>query len=223
MPFEMDSTISIHAPREGGDPAADPGLPIPCDFNPRPPRGGRPSCTADQLLTQTFQSTPPARGATHPIVVHRPPRQGISIHAPREGGDPVIPCLSADCWLFQSTPPARGATRRLCGAVPAAGISIHAPREGGDPTAATSRARAAYFNPRPPRGGRLIPSSLLMIPPIISIHAPREGGDPGPRQHRTEKCRISIHAPREGATRKVSALFDKLRYFNPRPPRGGRR
>ena len=62
MPFEMDSTISIHAPREGGDsematisgyltdfnprpprggdPAGDPGRPTPCDFNPRPPRGG---------------------------------------------------------------------------------------------------------------------------------------------------------------------------------------
>ena len=41
MPFEMDSTISIHAPREGGDfwPAWVSGSI--CDFNPRPPRGGR--------------------------------------------------------------------------------------------------------------------------------------------------------------------------------------
>ena len=40
MPFEMDSTISIHAPREGGDfwPAWVSGSI--CDFNPRPPRGG---------------------------------------------------------------------------------------------------------------------------------------------------------------------------------------
>ena len=42
MPFEMDSTISIHAPREGGD-----GRIVLC---------GR--------LTPQFQSPPPAWGAT---------------------------------------------------------------------------------------------------------------------------------------------------------------
>ena len=64
MPFEMDSTISIHAPARGGDrvgfpsdgltkkisihaPARGATLPAPCQdhgqhhFNPRPPRGGR--------------------------------------------------------------------------------------------------------------------------------------------------------------------------------------
>lgn len=42
MPFEMDSTISIHAPREGGD------------------------YTVPHMLRcfWQFQSTPPARGAT---------------------------------------------------------------------------------------------------------------------------------------------------------------
>ena len=42
MPFEMDSTISIHAPREGGD--------LNAPFIPS--------------QTLVFQSTPPARGAT---------------------------------------------------------------------------------------------------------------------------------------------------------------
>mgnify|MGYP006928092489 CR=1 FL=1 len=40
MPFEMDSTISIHAPREGGDAAAGEGWLDHRYFNPRPPRGG---------------------------------------------------------------------------------------------------------------------------------------------------------------------------------------
>ena len=64
MPFEMDSTISIHAPREGGD---YPSSALPSDrtyFNPRPPRGGRPSDHGDAV-----------------------PGRTISIHAPREGGD----------------------------------------------------------------------------------------------------------------------------------------
>ena len=42
MPFEMDSTISIHAPREGGDVTGK-------------------SCPRQMA---GFQSTPPARGAT---------------------------------------------------------------------------------------------------------------------------------------------------------------
>ena len=108
MPFEMDSTISIHAPREGGDKSALGGhlliryisIHAPReegdrrdhlhgdgtrDFNPRPPRGGD-SCHG-QL--------------DRPIA--------ISIHAPREGGDLPLSYLALT-----------------------SGISIHAPREGGD-------------------------------------------------------------------------------------------
>ena len=86
-PQLFDITISIHAPREGGD-AYEYGM-----------------SKAEYL----FQSTPPARGATRHDFRHildsdyfnpRPPRGGrpqrkskssyisaISIHAPREGGD----------------------------------------------------------------------------------------------------------------------------------------
>ena len=35
------ASISIHAPREGGDAGPRPKFRPPCDFNPRPPRGGR--------------------------------------------------------------------------------------------------------------------------------------------------------------------------------------
>ena len=58
------NSISIHAPREGGDSDSD----------------------ATMVDCETFQSTPPARGATQRtgqlVVANR-----ISIHAPREGGD----------------------------------------------------------------------------------------------------------------------------------------
>ena len=43
MPFEMDSTISIHAPREGGRPE---------------------TLVLGKATIAQFQSTPPARGAT---------------------------------------------------------------------------------------------------------------------------------------------------------------
>ena len=58
-------------------------------FNPRPPRGGRPRITSIGDYTFRFQSTPPARGATDLLLHHRDPA-GISIHAPREGGDDKI-------------------------------------------------------------------------------------------------------------------------------------
>ena len=59
-------------------------------------------------LILSFQSTPPARGATKfPACLINYVK--ISIHAPREGGDG---------WIT--------------GNVSGLGISIHAPREGGD-------------------------------------------------------------------------------------------
>ena len=84
---ELLTKISIHAPREGGDFKSRPQIP-------RSPK---------------FQSTPPARGATLPAVqmYHL---MDISIHAPREGGDRGEGTNSVDDGLFQSTPPARGAT-----------------------------------------------------------------------------------------------------------------
>ena len=106
------------------------------NFNPRPPRGGRLVLTCPWTgATIPFQSTPPARGATADTVTANnktilfqstPPARGatcckkpsvyssgISIHAPREGGDSAYglnPCYQAG---FQSTPPARGATPLL--------------------------------------------------------------------------------------------------------------
>ena len=83
------------------------------------------------VSTPVFQSTPPARGATAlslqiydstGISIHAPREGGdyfgqwcyvlhdISIHAPREGGDFLGAHLLLFPVLFQSTPPARGAT-----------------------------------------------------------------------------------------------------------------
>ena len=79
------------------------------------------------------------------------------------------------------------------------GISIHAPREGGD----------MFLR----RGSRHF---------LISIHAPREGGD-DPEDVRALNCEISIHAPREGGDVIQPEPIYGANYFNPRPPRGGRR
>ena len=151
-----------------------PGVALLLNFNPRPPCGGRPAAP----LT-------PAGG------------DGISIHAPRVGGDEMAKKTVLKRVLFQSTPPVWGATAKetfyfvedvifqstppVWGATPGVGqgelamtISIHAPRVGGDMT-----------------------GSAFFFAMIISIHAPRVGGD-FLKHFIGEAEGISIHAPRVG-------------------------
>ena len=124
------------------------------DFNPRPPRGGRLSDILLCSIAQRFQSTPPARGATAPGTPTPIGSFGISIHAPREGGDVSCPMCLRLPINFNPRPP-RGGRRGITDyASLSYAISIHAPREGGDNSLSTL-------------GGKT----------IISIHAPREGGD----------------------------------------------
>ena len=78
-------TISIHAPREGGD------------LLPRS-RTERKSA---------FQSTPPAKGATVDAVLSEG-QSAISIHAPREGGDGGNIRFVYDGNDFNPRPPRRG-------------------------------------------------------------------------------------------------------------------
>ena len=64
MPFEMDSTISIHAPREGGDDNKTQHYPVMPLFQSTPPARGATGSNSWPSSKATFQSTPPARGAT---------------------------------------------------------------------------------------------------------------------------------------------------------------
>ena len=64
MPFEMDSTISIHAPREGGDECSGYVFPDHKPFQSTPPARGATLLRWMVICLMIFQSTPPARGAT---------------------------------------------------------------------------------------------------------------------------------------------------------------
>ena len=124
------SQISIHASREGSDRAQLGALWALRNFNPRFPRGKRPS--GGRICTDfgIFQSTLPAREATYygsDGVRHR----HISIHASREGSDPE-----------EAAP------------FPLEIISIHASREGSDIRITSFCRLTFYFNPRFPRGKR---------------------------------------------------------------------
>ncbi len=154
------------------------------DFNPRPPTRGATSRCPTRTPGERFQSTPPARGATGDAGgQHR--CETISIHAPREGGDPRRFLCPTPTVSFQSTPPregsdyacleklaeeinisihapARGATGKQCYEALENNISIHAPREGGRPSRCWSAGGCpSNFNPRPPRGGRPLTPNLV--------------------------------------------------------------
>ena len=191
--------ISIHAPREGGDPALHGMRCVPSNFNPRPPRGGRQRDVAGrERAYAAFQSTPPARGATSRSSA---PCKYIliSIHAPREGGDH-----------------GQHHQQRL------RLISIHAPREGGDVIDFQQALSNDDFNPRPPRGGRLGDGLDRGQGRDISIHAPREGGDKAPLNVLFQSHLFQSTPPARGATRSPVPAVPLPPYFNPRPPRGGR-
>ena len=190
-------TVSIRAPRTGGDRRntrpptrsgsfnprpphggrherqQQPGVSGAC-FNPRPPHGGRqPRRTSDARPNWRFQSAPPARGATP----RRPRRADADDRfnpRPPHGGRPAV------LALFQSSHGGR---------IP---VSIRAPRTGGDlqhrcfnprpPPGGDARpARSDHvhgFNPRPPHGGRRARCSRTSATRRqVSIRAPRTGGD----------------------------------------------
>ena len=101
--------ISIHAPREGSDPASYQHPGTTHRFQSTLPARGATSHLRPILAAKAlFQSTLPARGATRGRSLYRP-IQCISIHAPREGSDSIYSSFSS-----------------------ARVISIHAPREGSD-------------------------------------------------------------------------------------------
>ena len=56
--------VSIHAPRAGRDFGFERLTPLTVSFNPRAPRGARPTGERGEDFIDLFQSTRPARGAT---------------------------------------------------------------------------------------------------------------------------------------------------------------
>ena len=129
--------------------------------------------TADQ--PRVFQFTPPVRGATQGIQGEQG-IPGISIHAPRAGGDMVGCGDNHGVDISIHAPRAGGdlSGQKLYDGVR---ISIHAPRAGGDNAWDTKSCTSANFNPRPPCGGRPLRRLDKLYDVAISIHAPRAGGD----------------------------------------------
>ena len=144
--------ISIHAPREGGDinstqgiatllpfqstppargatPHILPPAAFPCNFNPRPPRGGDAEKVRELLYQLQISIHAPREGATAQKSIKRL-GQSISIHAPREGATERHPNLRMQTCHFNPRPPRGGDAEKVRELLYQLQISIHAPREG---------------------------------------------------------------------------------------------
>ncbi len=174
------------------------------------------------LLSNRFQPTLPARGATA-SAAWSSSRLRISTHAPRTGSD-QSDCRIASCHAdfnprsphgerhrtvmqkegrrlrFQPTLPARGATFTERPAIRDVGFQPTLPARGATIAFYTVRKRFWYFNPRSPHGER---HSYIYMPLLILYFNPR-----------------SPHGERHNV---ILAIFNLRFYFNPRSPHGERR
>ena len=213
-------SISIHAPREGGDLLSALIYPRVNHFNPRPPRGGRHGAGGGRCWGTYFNPRPREGGDSLRAALGGVPE--ISIHAPREGGDRWNQRKE---WMRDISihAPREGGDHRGGVVGVQIRISIHAPREGGDAVPCSLDLRGFYFNPRPPRGGRLFRGHRLAVRQVISIHAPREGGDgPMPVLSFGRTKNFNPRPPARGATTQNDATAADY-VFQSTPPRGGRR
>ena len=166
--------ISIHALREEGDNGIHEPDPSPCNFYPRPPRGGRRRPRGRVGRALPFLSTPSARRATSAgLLVCR-----LSLYfypRPPRGGRPRLSETTCKKLIFLSTPSARRATAIFVLACLFLSISIHALREEGD-ISLTGNASVYYdFYPRPPRGGRLTTFIYCLFACYFYPRPPRGG------------------------------------------------
>ena len=169
--------ISIHASREGSDGSQHIISIDLSDFNPRFPRGKRPSLKCKLIIGNEFQSTLPAREATGTRRMGRIMTQHFNPRFPRGKRPPAGRNL---CELsgFQSTLPAREATFQIN---QSQGhdhyFNPRFPRGKRRHGSAINVSRFIDFNPRFPRGKRRIRVLFWVKPAEISIHASREGSD----------------------------------------------
>ena len=150
------------------------------------------------MLSQIFQPTLPARGATYASCCN-PPKRKFQPTLPARGATPAYPRW---VWqaLFQPTLPARGAT-----------YSAH-----------SIACLLSIFQPTLPARGATDDVEVGSQRHAISTHAPREGSDTTPWPPIEPHTRFQPTLPARGATRWHPLRACQARHFNPRSPRGER-
>ncbi len=190
-------------------------------FNPRAPRGARPSRCRRSVWPIPFQSTRPTRGATQDVV--RLPRVGrcFNPRAPR-GARPAEDFMQFIMRMFQSTRPTRGATCLRRNARAHSVFQSTRPTRGATEADREIRsARAVFQSTRPTRGAT---GSTMQSSSKLRFQSTRPTrGATSSTKHTPVKASFQSTRPTRGATSHPSAARAGLRGFNPRAPRGARR
>ena len=166
------------------------------NFNPRFPRGKRPAREDNAFASPGFQSTLPAGEATLRQAFQLQ-KLYISIHASRGGSD--VSSVFIRFLQVISIHASRGgsdikALLRMAGMT----ISIHASRGGSDKFFEKFIFQSCYFNPRFPRGKR--PPWMLALFSCSSFQSTLPAGEATVGSCRNIlRCVISIHASRGGS------------------------
>ena len=216
------SWISIHAPRTGSDFRLNQYRQVLPYFNPRSPHGERLLPVPLAPVIKIFQSTLPARGATHCAANRSKVPSYFNPRSPHGERPKGRKCKMSEN-LFQSTLPARGATRRQQLVYHGLCISIHAPRTGSDRSKSALLSTSSDFNPRSPHGERRTRRQSQMA--RINHFNPRSPH--GERPSRLVKLvranRFQSTLPARGATSITICGWEFTGDFNPRSPHGERR
>ena len=175
--------VSIHAPREGCDPAMTLMMAVLLSFNSRTPGGVRPPCIGTCRLSDD-----------------------VSIHAPREGCDGITLQAGTSSGKFQFTHPGRGATARAYTKVARVYVSIHAPREGCDLRSGSRPTFPMSFNSRTPGGVRQPNKSHRAMDQEFQFTHPGRGATASSVLY-SSSIYVSIHAPREGCDSMVQSCL----------------
>ena len=218
--YNGDKNISIHAPRAGGDKAG----------------------TTPNVKHESFQSTPPVRGATKDMAYENA-TTAISIHAPRAGGDHVGGRPRIQVQHFNPRPPCGGRPTFSTNTPPTSWHFNPRPPCGGRQVNADEQSNRLYnFNPRPPCGGRLsavekslglgndfnprppcggrLPWRGYPFPTLKFQSTPPVRGATLDYKLHIGQVEISIHAPRAGGDR-ISSLAPITGRISIHAPRAG--
>ena len=212
--------VSIHAPRPG------------CDM----------AVLGEDYVRQMFQSTHPARGATHEekndaILLNsfNPRTPGgvrlylsnkraipctVSIHAPRVGCDTQTGL--SNYWNRVSIhAPRVGCDAGTAVITSITEVSIHAPRVGCDVAYINLRRNRIKFQSTHPGWGATVKS--FVITPFLCFNPRTPGGvRPDIQRQQARIIQVSIHAPRVGCDEKSRSTEARHHRFNPRTPGGVR-
>ena len=152
--------ISIHAPRTGSDKRARAGGASGAHFNPRSPHGERQMHRRQKWISNQFQSTLPARGATF-SEEEAAAYIMISIHAPRTGSDDAKEEGRQDRRNFNPRSP-HGERRDNAQIVPfVQQFQSTLPARGATGIVTFLRTEVRHFNPRSPHGERPTNCNLI--------------------------------------------------------------